>query len=83
MMTKPQMCIQHTSYVVLHIFLCHALNLLSITHGLANHKEKSTTIWENPPHVAQGNFAERNKIILKLLCFSLFVINFDNMLLWM
>ena len=36
-------------------------------------------IWENPPHVAQGNFAEINKIIFKLLCFSLFFINFDNM----
>ena len=35
-------------------------------------------IWENPPHVAQGNFAEINKIILELLCFSLLFINFDN-----
>ena len=35
-------------------------------------------IWENLPHVAQGNFAEINKIILELLCFSLFLINFDN-----
>ena len=32
-----------------------------------------------PPHVAQGNFAEIDKIILKSLCFSLFFINFDNM----
>ena len=32
--------------------------------------------WENPPHVT--NFAEINKIILKLLCFSPFFINFDN-----
>ena len=36
-------------------------------------------IWENPSHVAQGSFAEINKIILKLLCFSLFFMNFDNM----
>ena len=36
------------------------------------------TIWENPPHVALGNFAEINKMILKLLRFSLFFINFDN-----
>ena len=41
------------------------------------------TIWENLPHVAHGNFAEINKIILKLLCISLFLINFDNTWLWM
>ena len=34
---------------------------------------------KNPPHVAQGNFAEINKILLKLLRFSKFFINFDNM----
>ena len=32
----------------------------------------------NLPHVAHGNFVEINKIILKLLCFSWFLINFDN-----
>ena len=36
-------------------------------------------IWENPPHVAQGNFVKINKITLKLLSFSLFFMNFDNM----
>ena len=39
---------------------------------------KCDAIWENPPHVAQDNFAEINKIILKLLCFSLYFINFDD-----
>ena len=33
---------------------------------------KCDAIWKNPSHVAQGSFAEINKIILKLLCFSLF-----------
>ena len=36
-------------------------------------------IWENPPYVSHGDFTKINKIILKLLCFSLFFINFDNM----
>ena len=36
-------------------------------------------IWENMQYVAQGNFAEINKINLKLLCFSLYFINFYNM----
>ena len=31
-----------------------------------------------PPHIAQSNFAEINKLTLKLLCLSLFLINFDN-----
>ena len=35
-------------------------------------------IWENLPHVAQGNYAEITKIVLKLLCFSLFLIIFNN-----
>ena len=35
-------------------------------------------IWENPPHVPQGSFVEINKIILKLLGFTLFFINFDD-----
>ena len=36
---------------------------------------KNDVIWENLPHVAQDNFAEINKILLKLLCFSLFFTN--------
>ena len=36
---------------------------------------KCDAIWENPPHVAQVSFAEINKLILKLLCFSLFSVN--------
>ena len=35
-------------------------------------------IWENPPHVAQRNFAEIKEIILNMLCFLYFFINFDN-----
>ena len=35
-------------------------------------------IWENPPHVAHGNFAEIQKNNLKIVMFSLFYINFDN-----
>ena len=42
------------------------------------HIEICDAIWENPPHVAEGNFAEINQLILKLLCFSLFFISFDN-----
>ena len=34
--------------------------------------EKCDTIWEKPPLVAEGNFSEINKIIIQLLCFSLF-----------
>ena len=34
-------------------------------------------IWENLPLVAQGNFAEIKKLVLKLLCFSLFLTIFN------
>ena len=28
----------------------------------------------NPPHIAQGNFAKINKVVLKLFCFSVFLL---------
>ena len=35
--------------------------------------------WENPPHVAQGNLGKIQKLVWKLLCFSLFFINLYNL----
>ena len=35
-------------------------------------------IWENPLHVVQGNFAEINKIIFKIVMFYFISINFNN-----
>ena len=36
------------------------------------------TTWENLQHVIKSNFAETLKLVAKLLCFSLFFIDFNN-----
>ena len=59
------------------LFMC-LLAFVPLTITSYFYSKICDAIWENPPHVAQGNFTEINKIILKLLCFPLFFINFDN-----